>query len=165
MKKGGGVLSVIGGAVGIVESVILILGAAIGLRFGDAYSALSFVMGWVGLVFSLALVLLGSLVLRSSQRWYGLMSLACACVGVLLASGVFVTILLTGPTTKGISLMRSGSTTYTSEALGVLWSSGWYIGIFLVLGVVGGVLATLGTTTRNQELNEPPSEKLPSSDT
>lgn len=102
-------------------------------------------MGWVGMVFSLALVLLGSLVLRSARRVYALLSLGCASLGVLLATCVFVPMLIFGPLAEGGS--ATSLTRYTSEAFGVLWSSGWYIGIFLVLGVVGGVLATLGTTT------------------
>lgn len=143
MKKGGGVLTIIGGAIGIVESVGLILSAAIGLRFSAEFSALSFTMGWVGLVFSLALVLFGSLVLRSSRRMHALLSLVCACGGVLLAASVFVPMLIFGPLQE--QDYTTIGRTYTSGAVGVLWASGWYIGIFFVLGVVGGILATLGT--------------------
>lgn len=152
MKKGGGVLTIIGGTIGIVESVGLILVSAVGLRFGSEFSALSFIMGWVGMVFSLALVLLGSLVLRSAGRVYALLCLGCASLGVLLATCVFVPMLIFGPLAERGS--ATALTRYTPEAFGVLWSSGWYIGIFLVLGVVGGVLATLGTSTPERTPDE-----------
>ncbi len=144
MKKAGGVLAIIGGTVGIVESVALILSAAIGMRFDSEYSILNFVMGWVGLVFSLALVLLGSLFLKSSKRLHALQSLVCASIGVILATCVFVPMMLFG-STYDQNPSRLISTGYTLQTIGVLWASGWYIGIFLVLGVVGGILATIGT--------------------
>ena len=157
MKKGGGVLSIIGGSAGIIESITLILTAAIGLRFGTEFSALSFSMGWVGLIFSLALVLLGALVLRSSKRAHALQSLVCASVGVFLAVCVFVPMLLFGPLNEPQDSTFFASR-YTAEVYGVLWSSGWYIGIFLVFGVVGGVLSTIGTRTPEAVLDETPNE-------
>ncbi len=164
MKKAGGVLTIIGGAVGIFESVFVILTAAIGMRWDTDYSILSFVMGWVGLVFSLALVLLGSLFLKSSMRVHAIQSLVCAIVGVLLATCVFVPMLLFGAmydqnTPRNTLLVPVA---YTPHTFGVLWWSGWYIGIFLVLGVVGGILATIGTPklepAPDDATNEPQSD-------
>ena len=137
MKRSGAVLIILGGAIGLIESIILILGASLGIRIGTDFSVLSFVMGLGGLMFSVALVLLGAYVLKTSARRYGMLALVCSAVAVMLAMWIFVTIL--------IFEVHPGQDAFSSPAHGILWSSGWYIGIFLVLGIVGGVLAMFGT--------------------
>jgi len=146
MKKGGAVLIIIGGSIGIIEAITLILGGAINLRLGEDYSGLLFIMGWVGLLCSLSLVILGSFVIRTSELKNTKYSLCISIIAVLLAAGVFVTILITDiePDNRSVSF----------NAIGILWASGWYIGTFLVFGVVGSILATFGITLQESEPKE-----------
>lgn len=146
MKKGGAVLLIIGGSIGLIQAITLILGGAIGLRLGEDYSGLSFIMGWVGLLFSLSLVILGSFVIRTSELKNTEYSLCISIVAVLLAAGVFVTILITA--------IEPDDRNFSSNASGILWSSGWYIGTFLIFGVVGSILTTFGIKSQGFEPNK-----------
>ncbi len=146
MKKGGAVLIIIGGSIGIIEAITLILGGAINLRLGEDYSGLLFIMGWVGLLCSLSLVILGSFVIRTSELKNTKYSLCISIIAVLLAAGVFVTILITD--------IEPDNGSVSFNAIGILWASGWYIGTFLVFGVVGSILATFGITLQESEPKE-----------
>lgn len=146
MKKGGAVLIIIGGSIGLIQAITLILTGAIGLRLGEDYSGLSFTMGWIGLLFSLSLVLLGSFVIRTSELKNAEYSLWSSIIAVLLATGVFVTILITA--------IDPDNGSFTSNAWAILWSSGWYVGTFLVFGVVGSILARFGIKLEEFEPNK-----------
>lgn len=148
MKKGGAVLLIIGGSIGLIQAITLILGGAIGLRLGEDYSGLSFIMRWVGLLFSLTLVILGSFVFRTSELENAEYSLCSSIIAVLLATGVFVTILITAIEPD------DDDWTFRLNAMGILLSSGWYIGTFLVFGVVGSILAKFGIKLQEPEPNK-----------
>lgn len=148
MRKGGSVLVVIGGVAGIVESVTCILSSAIGIRLNEDYSVLTFVMGCVGIVFSLALVVYGSLVFKKPSKKYLWISLASSGIGTVLASAIFVYFLIVGPIEYTTSGIRESS--FDSGVVGVLWTAGWYIAIFLILGIVGGLMTLIGITNDEQ---------------
>lgn len=139
MKKGGAILTIIGGSIGIIAAITLILSGAVGLRLSEEYSGLAFVMGWIGLLFSLALVILGSFVIRTSELKHSKYSLTISILAVLLAAGVFVSVLLTA---YDLTSLNTG---------GILWWSGCYIIIFLVFGVIGSILATFGIKLQDSE--------------
>lgn len=146
MKKGGAVLVIIGGSVGLIQAIPSILFGAIGLRLDTDYSGLSFTMGWIALLFSLALVVFGSFVIRASKLKTAEYCLYSSVIAVLLATGVFVTILITA--------IDPSEGNFSAEEYGILWSSGWYIATFLVFGVVGSILAKIGIRSAEFQPNK-----------
>lgn len=157
MNKGGAVLIVICGIAGVVRSVFCILSASIGLRLNEEHAVLIFVIGWVGLFLSFALVVYGSLIFKNSKRLYCLISTALSTVGVVLASIVYIYFVITAPIeeTDGHS---HGSSLFHPEDIEVFWTAGWFISIYFVLGLVGGVMTLLGIAKDKRVTDEASAE-------
>ena len=157
MRKGGAILIVICGIAGVVRSVICILSASIGLRLNEEHAVLIFMIGWVGMVLSMTLVIYGSLIFRNPKRLYSLISTALSTVGVVLASIVYFYFVITAPIeeTNGHS---HGSSLFHPEDVEVFWTAGWFISIYFVLGLVGGIMTLIDIAKDRQVTDEPSTE-------
>lgn len=152
MRKGGAVLIVIAGVAGVVRSVFCILSASIGLRLNEEHAVLIFVIGWGGLLLSMLLVIYGSLIFKNPKRIYCLISTACSLVGVVLASILFVYFVVTAPVEE--ATFHSHDSPFHPEDIEVFWTAGWFITIYFVFGLVGGVLTLIGIAKDKQALTE-----------
>lgn len=152
MKKGGAVLTVIGGVAGVVQSVACILSSAVDIRLGGEYSVLLFIMGWVGLILSMILLVLGAFIFKNSKRIHCLMSVACSLTAVVLACIIYFYFVISTPIEQIDSSL--GVIFVQSEVVTVLWTAGWYIAIFFVLGLVGGIMTMIGISRNTQDESE-----------
>lgn len=157
MKKAGAVLIVVCGIAGVVRSVFCILSASIGLRLNEEHAVLIFVIGWVGMFLSLALVIYGSLIFKNSKRLYCLTSTALSTVGVVLASIVYFYFVITAPIEETDSHFH-GESLFHPEDVEVFWTAGWFISIYFVLGLVGGVMTLIDIAKDKQLADEASTE-------
>ncbi len=156
MRKGGAILIVICGVAGVVRSVFCILSASIGLRLNEEHAVLIFVIGWVGIFLSMLLVIYGSLIFKNPNRMYCLISTTCSLVGVVLASIVYFYFVITAPIQE--TTVHSHESPFHPEDIEVFWTAGWFISIYLVLGLVGGVMTLIGLAKDKQAVTETASE-------
>lgn len=157
MRKGGAILIVICGIAGVLRSVFCILSASIGLRLDEEHAVLIFAIGWVGMFLSMALVIYGSLIFKNSNRLYCLMSTALSLVGVVLASIVYFYYVITAPIEE-TDTHSHGESLFHPEDIEVFWTAGWFISIYFVLGLVGGIMTLISLSKEKQAVAEPVAE-------
>ena len=157
MRKGGAILIVICGIAGVVRSVFCILSASIGLRLNEEHAVLIFVIGWVGMALSMTLVIYGSLIFKNPKRLHSLISTALSTVGVVLASIVYFYFVITAPIEE-TGAHSHESSLFHPEDVEVFWTAGWFISIYFVLGLVGGIMTLIDQAKNKQVADKPSTE-------
>ena len=107
MKKAGGIISIIAGALGVVAAIITLFLGGVASAFEAEGSSTVVGLGWLGILFSFLVIIFGAISISAKSKVISILLIIFSVAGGILGGTIVL--------------------------------------IFMVLAVVGGILALIGT--------------------